>query len=182
MEDQNPTKKFQPTVSTAKVTFSVITAFSIRNNNFLWTCHSSTDCCSLICSTKTEQNFPFTCQSQGGEAKFQLAFKLQLECQVLRQFPLRLPSLAGQTASTLTNSSTNEAEQRPNLATRLSSPYPYWQQREKRMALPWNMVGTGKLFHLPHLLLSSLRATWSSFYKHRSKPPNTHMWVVTKNI
>jgi len=35
-----------------------------------------------------EQNFPFTCQSQGKEAEFKLTFKIQLECQVLRQFPL----------------------------------------------------------------------------------------------
>ena len=88
MEEQNPEQKFQSTVSTAKVTSSVIMAFSTRENNFLWTCHNSTDSWFLICSTKMEQNFPFTCQSQGKEAEFKLTFKIQLECQVLRQFPL----------------------------------------------------------------------------------------------
>lgn len=35
MEEQNPTQKFLPTASTEKGTFMT---FSIRDNNFLWTC------------------------------------------------------------------------------------------------------------------------------------------------
>lgn len=55
MEEQNPTQKFHAIAYTEKGMFSVIMTFPIRDNKFLWTCQSSTDCWSLMCTTKMEQ-------------------------------------------------------------------------------------------------------------------------------
>lgn len=168
MEEQNPTQAFHPTASTGKRTFSVIITFSIRDKNFLWTCQRSSDCWSLICSTKMEQISLLSAVPKAEKLGFSLHSSYNQNVKSWGSSPYSSSPQWGRQLELKTNSSTNKAEQRPSLNTKFSSPYPYWSEREEMVFR--NMMETRK--H-PHLLFSSLWATSSSFYKVTSKPPLT---------
>lgn len=106
-----------------KGTSSVIMTFSIRDN-FLWTCQSSTDCWSLISSTKMEHISLLSASPKAEKLSFSLYSSSN---QNSKSWGRQLPSAPQPSGADRVNldKCTNKAEHRPNLHTKLSSPPPY---------------------------------------------------------
>lgn len=137
-------------------------AFSTRANSFLWVCHSTTDCCSLVCGTTMEQNFPCTYQSQSWEAKFQVTLKLQL----VRFWGTCSCSSSDQLGTQLKSARIQALRSTAEILFSHQFPSPYLL-----MTFIEASALSSKQSEDRKTLLPILWATWSFFNKHRPKCP-----------